>query len=517
MNCPYSARPALRYRLERAAIYISFTGTIYAQNLGTGGPISLHEAFDNALLQNRTLQIERITREVAQQQLNLAYGYYDPLFTTRYSREEASDQGSFDPLNPAVDAAYSADSDVISAGLTGFLPSGLTYNLNSRYVYSAGTRDFLNFDSYKLDAGIYAEQPLLRNFWIDLPRWQIKVNRQNLKVTELGVHFIAMTVIHQTQLAYYELGYAWENLRAVQGLANTRQELLQSTQQRIRLGMGTSVEEKWALAELSEAQHELVFASNLVATASNNLRAFMGVPPENWTQVPLEPTEALLTVPENLNISESWRSGLRQRPDLLQLAINVETADLTLKYWRNQLYPSLNLFGSYGLRGSDAVQAFPPVHPEADLSLAWRQIEERTAPNSAVGVLFSVPLGARKERSNYRSSKELKKQAELILKQKEEMILREVADAVDQARFSYDRTAAAREAVEHAIAAAEAEEVRQARGAGSMLLVFEANERVTQARISEAAAKRDYNAALSRLYFAEGSLLERIQMDVDIR
>jgi outer membrane protein TolC len=123
----------------------------------------------------------------------------------------------------------------------------------------------------------------------------------------------------------------------------------------------------------------------------------------------------------------------------------------------------------------------------------------------------------RRERAGYSSSKELREQAELLVKQKEEFVLREVADAIDNARFSYERAAAARESVRHAVEAAEAEEIRQARGASSMLLVFEAQEDVAQARITEAAARRDYNKALSLLYFAEGSLLERIQLDVNVR
>jgi outer membrane protein TolC len=491
--------------------------SLYGQNVGQGGPISMREAIDNALLQNRELQIEQINPVVAETQLATARGYYDPLFTTRYAREEASDTGAFDPLNPAVESGYEANSDVISAGFTGFLPSGLTYNLNSRYVHSSGTRNFLNFDSYKVDGSIYAEQPLLRNFWIDLPRWQIQVAKQNLKVTELGVQFIAMSVVHRTQIAYYDLAYLWEHLRILQTLVQTRQELLQGVQQRVRLGAGTSVEEKFAQSQWAAVQTELVLKSNEVAIASNNLRTMMGVSVENWTQVPLEPSDALLTIPETLNLSESWRAGLRQRPDLLQLEINAETANITLRYWRNQLFPFLNLFGGYGLRGSDAIQAFPPAQPEADLSRALDQIEDRASPNSSVGILFSLPLSMRRERAGYSSSKELRKQAELLVKQKEEFVLREVADAIDNARFSYERAAAARESVRHAVEAAEAEEIRQARGASSMLLVFEAQEDVAQARITEAAARRDYNKALSLLYFAEGSLLERIQLDVNVR
>ena len=512
MKCRYSVRAQLRYC--GAALCLAVSGTIHAQNLGTGGPISLREAFDNALLQNRQLQIERIYQDVAASRLNISYAYYDPVFQTRLQRESASDTGGFDPLNFSADAIYEADSDVAQVGLLGFLPTGLTYNLGGRYVHSYGTRNTLNFDSYKVDTTIYAEQPLLRNFWIDAPRYQIQVNKQNLKVSELGVHFIAMFVINQTQLAYYDLAFAWENLRIQRSLTATRQELLRGIQQRVRLGAATSLEEKFAFSQAATAQTDLVTASNAVAIASNALRTLMGVSPENWTQVPIEATDPLLTIPETLNLSESWRAGLRQRPDLLQLAINLETADLTVRYWRNQLFPTLNLFGSYGLRGGDAIQAFPPIEPKAHSSLAFQQIEDQTAPNSAVGILFSFPLTSRAERANYRSSKESKRQAELFLKQKEEFILREVADAVDAARFSYDRAQSAREAVRYAVEAAETEELRQVRGAGDILLVFEAQEDVAEARITEAEARRDYNKALSQLYFAEGSLLDRIQVDI---
>ena len=42
-----------------------------------------------------------------------------------------------------------------------------------------------------------------------------------------------------------------------------------------------------------------------------------------------------------------WLTGLKQRPDLLQLAENLKSAELTVKYRKNQLYPLLiaPLFG----------------------------------------------------------------------------------------------------------------------------------------------------------------------------
>src|SRR5687767_15139635 len=167
MKRSVNARARLRRYLVCCCAPMLFgVGSAHAQNLGTGGPISLREALDNALLQNRQLQIERINQSVAAFTLREAYGAYDPLLTTRAHVEEATDPGGFDPANPSADAIYSADSEVVTFGLTGLIPSGMTYSLGANYAHSYGTRNFLNFDSYKISTGIYAEQPLLRNMWI---------------------------------------------------------------------------------------------------------------------------------------------------------------------------------------------------------------------------------------------------------------------------------------------------------------------------------------------------------------
>jgi outer membrane protein TolC len=486
----------------------------YAQEHQAGRSISLREAFDEALLQNRLLQIERVDQRVAELALNASYGYYDPILTSRAHQESATDTGGFDPANFSADAVFEADSEVVSLGVLGFLPSGALYNIGGNYAHSAGTRNFLNFDSYKVSTGITVEQPLLRNFWIDLPRWSIQVNKQNLKISELGVMFVAMTVVRDTQQAYYDLAHAWETLLIRRQLQTTRQEFLSIVERQVQLGALPSIDAKLVQSEAAATRSDLVAASNVVALASNTLRTLLGVTPDQWSSDFMVPTDKLLTVPEIFDLSGSWRTGLRQRPDLLQLAINLETADLTIKFRRNQLFPTLNLFGSYGLKGSDAIQAFPPTEPEARSSLAFRQIENQDAVNSTVGVVFSVPLTSRAERANYKASKELKQQAELLLKQKEEFVLREISDALDAAKFSYERAQAAREAVQFAEEALKAEEERRRTGAGSLDLVLDAQADLANSRLIESTARRDYNRAISQLYYAEGSLLERIQLDV---
>jgi outer membrane protein TolC len=480
-------------------------------------PLALRDAVERALLGNKQLQIERINPDIARQALRASYGIYDPLLQSQVRSESANDAGGFDPANFSADAIFSADSEVATLGLAGYLPSGLFYTIGGNYAHSSGTRNFLNFDSYKLSTGITLEQPLLRNFWIDQPRWNIQVNKRNLRISELGVQFVAMTVINLTQQGYSDLCFAWENLRIQEELRVNRAEFLRGIRRQIELGAMTVLEEKMAQSQAASIETGVSTAESTVALASNNLKTLLGLGATNWSSSSFRPVDGLLLVPAALDLQNSWSTGMDNRPDLLQLAINLETAELTVKYRKNQLFPTLNLIGSYGLRGSDAIQAFPPDQPKADFDLATRQLEEQTQPNSMVGVLFSIPLTSTAERANYRMSKELKKQAQLLLKQKEELVMREIADAIDTARYSFQRAMAAREAVNFAGQALEAEEAKLQGGTGSTFLVLQAQSDLATAKIAEAGARRDYNKAVSQLYFTEGTLLDKFMISFDYK
>jgi len=478
---------------------------------------ALHEVIEMALKSNRQLQIEKINPQIARFTLSASRGIYDPIFQSLAQSESTADTGGFDPADFSNDAIFDAESEVLSAGFTGYLPSGLTYTLGGNYAHSQGTRNFLNFDSYKVGTSISVQQPLLKNFWIDQPRWTIQVNKRNLKISELGVQFVAMNVINLTQQGYYDLTFAWDNHRVFLDLLETRREFLRGIRRQIELGIVTALEEKLAQSQAAAVETDLVAARSAIGLASNNLRNLVGTQGTNWTQDLLAPVESLLAIPQLIDRQSSWTTGLKRRPDLLQLAINLENADLTVRYRKNQLFPTLNVIGSYGLKGSDAIQAFPPDNPKSDFSLAWREIENQSAPNAVVGILFSIPLTRTTERANYKMSKELRKQAELLLRQKEEIVLREISDAADLAQFSFERFEAARNAVRFANEALEAEEQKLRGGTGSIFLVLQAQTEKARARVSELTARRDYNKALAQLYFAEGTLLEKSGVELKFR
>ncbi|MCL4179236.1 MAG: TolC family protein [Verrucomicrobia bacterium] len=477
--------------------------------------VTLRECLVTALLANRDLQVERLNPEIAQANLSLAAGAYDPLFVTELRKENSSDSGGFDPSDFSRDAIYDAESDVIRAGLVGLLPSGLTYTLDAGYANSYGTRNFLNFDSYKVSAGFLLRQPLLKNLWIDDARFSIRVSRRDLAISELGLRFITMDVINRVQLAYFELAQTHRQLAVQESLVETRRQLLHGIQRQLEQGLAALPDQQLAMAQLAMAEATAAGARTAVRLAENDLRTHLGDSFTNQLQFNLVPLDPLLLTSSCSDLAGSWRNGLAHRPDLLQFREEIAKANLNLSYRRNQLFPALDLVGGYGRKGASVAQMPPPLSANASPDEAFDQLRDGTAPSDMIGIAFSVPLSLASERANYRLGKHYRAQAELRLKQKEELVLREISDAFHTVQTSLERAQAAAHGVDHARAAAQAEERRLAGGKSTLFLVLELQDQLVNLQAAAIRATADYNRAVSQLAFADGSSLEKNAIQVE--
>lgn len=470
--------------------------------------INLRECVERALLQNRAVQVERLNSKIARVWLSGSYAYYDPILTTQLQEERSSDTGGFDPADFSRDAIYTAESEVAQGGLAGFLPSGLSYQLGGAYAHSSGTRNGLDFDSYKLGTTISVRQPLLKNFWIDAPRAAIRINKKLVKMSELMVAYSVMDLINLVQQAYYELAFAREDLAVRQRLVASKLGTLAGVKRQVELGALTRLDESLAASQAARTQADVISASNAVARAENVLKTLIGFTTDEWNSGPLVPTDALIVVPEEFTLLDCWQRASKSRPDLERFREDVERAKIELKFRHNQLFPSVDLIASYGLRGADAVQTNDFFGSDASLSRAFDQITRRDAPNQVVGLVFSTPLGIARERANYRAAKLQKEQNIVLLKQKEELVFREVSDALLDSRSALERARANRQAREYAEAALRAEEQKLSTGKSSLFFVLQLQTDLAASESAEVRARADYNKALSQLRFADGTLME---------
>ncbi len=466
--------------------------------------LSLEDCIQIAIQHNLDVQIVRTGPQIAQFNLSGTYGNYDPLFRIDGRHDNNIAPGGFDNQN-RVFASTESKVDTIGSGISGLLPWGLNYDigatLRDRYgTYPPGTNGIRSpFETTSGEAGaLTLRQPLLKNFWIDSSRLQIFLNKQNVKISELDVRLQIINTVSEVEAAYFDLIHAEESVKVQQQAMELAERLVAENRRRVEVGALAPLDSRQAESQAASSRADLLQAQSARGTLERVLKNLLSDNYNDWANVTVQPTDALLAIPQQFNLQDSWRVGLAMRPDLLQAKLNVEKQGYVVRYQKNQLYPQLDLVGAYGFAASSA-----------EFSGALSQLNSADNPFWGVGAQLTFPLGNTSARNSYKSAKVSKEQISLQLKQLQQATLIKIENAMAVAQTSFQRVAATREARLYSEAALEAEQTKLEKGKSTTFVVLQLQKDLTSARSAEIRALADYNIALARLAQNEGSTLDR--------
>jgi outer membrane protein TolC len=483
-------------------------------------PMSLKECVRSALLHNLDLQIERFTPEIARFNLTGSYGAYDPSFKVAVNENYLDEPTKLDPKKPNPDFGYQMRTDSIEPGLSGQLPTGLTYNLgaefdslHSRTDFTFSPQDFADFapngirrtNEFLGFAGITLRQPLLKDFWIDSTRERIWVNKKTLKISELALRYKVMSVITKVQLAYFELINANEGVKVQQQALSLAQQLLEETRARVKAGELPPLDAMQAESQVQTAQANVISARQSLAEQEAALKNLVSDDFRSWADVFLTPTDSLLPRVVPLSRMDSWQTALVDRPDYLQAKLDLERRDIMVRYEFNQLFPSLDAVGSYGVRSA-----------QDSLEGVAAEMRDVAHPSYSYGLVFNMPLGNQTARSRYKATRAERQQALLQFKKLEQDILVQVDIAVKAADSHFHRLDATRSARVFAEAALQAEQKKFVNGLSTGFIVLQYQQRLTDARSAELRALADYNKALAQLALTEGATMDKNNLFLDV-
>jgi outer membrane protein TolC len=479
-------------------------------------PVSLADCIQTALEHNLDLQIQRQGPAIARFGLNASLGAYDAVLTFTATRTLDNFPYAPDPKKVNPDFEYEQQGERFSPGLAGRLPTGLTYRLgaSSDFFKWRGILPPADFppdgirrtNQYFGAASINLRQPLLRDFWIDASRQEISIEKKNLKISELSLRQEIINVVTKVQLAYYDLIAARDQVGVQRQALELAEELLKQTRKRVEVGDLPPLDEKQAEAQVETTRADLLAAQQTVNEKQNALKTLMTDDYQRWSDVDLEPTESLGKTLVPIDRDASWQTALAQRPDVLQFRLELEKRNVTVCYQRNQLFPSLDLVGSYGGR---AVRG--------TFGTMIEDLEDGRAPAYSYGVVLSLPLSNRSARNAYKASQAARKQAELQLKRLEQEVLVQVDNAAKLALSQFKRVNSTHQARVYAEAALAAEQTKLEAGASTSFVVLQLQRALTDARSAEIRALTDYNKALVQLAFSDGSTLEKNLLSVDLK
>ena len=189
---------------------VAQTGT----NAPAGRTMSLQDCIQAALAHNFDVQVQRINPQISLYNLDAAYSGYDPTFSASGKHTYNVSPGSYNASTGTNSPSSISDANSFSSGISGgLLPWGLQYGLNSSLSESYGKNSIGRFDSSSANVGVTLTQPLLKNFWIDSTRLNIRVAKNRLKYSEQSLRQQLITSVTAVANAYYELIYAQQNVQ----------------------------------------------------------------------------------------------------------------------------------------------------------------------------------------------------------------------------------------------------------------------------------------------------------------
>ncbi len=504
------AAPTLNNAPTNAAAPTAVVGTAPSGMAATNSParqtrvLSLADAIQLALRHNFDIQIQQFNPVIDQFSLNSTYGAYEPVFSISAQKNYDAVPGGINPQTHLPFQGNLYESDSWSPGIQGLLPTGLSYDLTgplsrqSQGVFPQNSPFYWAPPNWQANPGITLDQPLLKNFWIDNTRLQIRLNKATLKMSVEQLRQQIMASVTAVKSGYYNLLYARGNVDANATALQLANQLVAENLKRVEVGALAPLDEKQSESQAAASQAALQVARQALVVQENTFKSLLTDNYTEWANVTPIPSEELVAVPETLNLQESWRRAVTQRPELIEAKLNVEKQNVTLKYQFNQLFPQLDLTGSYGRNSFNAT-----------FNSALGDIQSGANSFYSYGAILTIPLGGNiSARNTYKSGKASLKQILLQLKQLEQNILVAVDNDVGQVRSTLQQVDATRAARVYAEDALAAEKKKLENGKSTSFIVLQLISTLTTARVSELQALANYNIAVVQLSLDEGSTLE---------
>lgn len=497
-----------------AGLLIASAVAVGAADSATNLSLSLQDCIGMALKKNLDLRIERYNPQIAMFNLSAARAGYEPDLSLS-GQHGHNESGSRILSGGFAIPGSKTDSDSFSGSLGGLTPWGMTYGLSANANEQYGNSFSLNssnqlvstpFDNSQSSASIDVTQPLLKNFWIDSTRLNVSLAKNGVKNSELGLKGKMISLVTSVEIAYYNLESGYEQVKVQEDALKLALQLLEENRKRVQVGALAPLDEKQSEAEAAARKADLLAAQQQLERLKNDLKSFMGDDFASWNTQSIEPSETLGAERRLFNLQDSWAQAFEKRPDYLRAKLGLENQGFHLKFDRNQLYPQLDVFASFGYNGSGK-----------EFANALDDLNGRDRPFYTYGGRMTIPLGNGAARNNYKTSKATYEQLVLGLKQTEQDIMIGIDNAIKAAQSDYERVGATKEAREYAEAALAAEQKKLENGKSTNFEVLGLQNKLTKARSDEINALVQYNIDLANLANAEGTTLERQKIDLDVK
>jgi outer membrane protein len=367
----------------------------------------------------------------------------------------------------------------------------------------------------------------------------IRIAKNDREISDVAFRLQTITTVDQIENIYWDLVFAYENVRVAQENIAFAQKTLSDTQKQVQIGTLAPIEVVRAQSTVATDQQQLTVAQTnlelqqllmknaLSRTLVDPRLADAEVIPTSTMQLPAN--EPIVPTQDLVN------DALSHRPELAEARISLTNTEISNKAIRNSLLPSLDLYGFYGGTGIggnlspnltrctpqdlasgglafcfDPTRAAPPFRNGGPVGYGTtlNQLVNSSSPDKGIGLTLSIPLRNRAAQALQIRGELEYRQAQMRLQQIENQVRIEVRNAqfaVQQNRASVN---SAQATVELARQSLSAEQKKYALGASTSTLVLQNQTAMAQAESTLLSASAAYEKSRLELDRATGLLLD---------
>lgn len=465
-----------------------------------GAAFSLEEAIARALQKNFDLQVQTYTVANAKETVAIQEAAFDPTVTATIRRNLSQSASTTSALDGTTAQGPRNDGTTMSVGaaLPRIPQTNGSLSVTTNVARSAtNSRNALVNPSYTHGVSANLNQPLLANAGRHAATAALERAKLGFNIANINYKSRVLSVIADTENAYYNLVAARETLRIRQLTFQYNQKLLEENQARRTTGVATDLDVLSAEVGVANARRGIIQAGQSVRDAEDRLLNLINLPNFDEPIGPVAFSEYREGPP---SFAASYKRAREFYPETLstesaikQLQIDLETAR------RNQL-PDLTLTASLG---------YTARATSAGFQQAIANLPNDHGNNWSIGLNYSTPWGMHADKARFRSAQSSLASRKLQLEQLEQTLLVNVRTAVRAVETGLAAVEIAAKATELAARQYEQQKARYDAGLSTSRLVLLAQDDVENARFQELSARVALRRSVAELHRLEGTSLER--------
>lgn len=463
--------------------------------------ISIDDARYMALRNNKDIAVLGFVPQVAGATIGVEAAVFDPVFNINtqgghYFRQTSTLINSLGTGIPTLNTTFWNS----PAGLNqiyleklfvtgGRAQIGVGQNLAS---YSP-TGNFVTVNpAWQSTLNLILEQPLFRGRGAVATEAPLRIARANQNQSWHSFQALVNQILRDAEAAYWETSEAYREFQLRDLSLAQALRTLDREQERMRIGEGAIPDVAQAQEHVEEVRIERADTETRYIIAQRELRRIMGVPPDDPR--PIIPA----TVAGDAPLVVDWQAGVHQamgRPELGAQRAVVEAADVEYRRRLNGLQPDLAVRAIYSVSGLDS-----------QYDGAWSSLGSWDYNDWTAGVVYKRPFGRRADQSLAQRAQSVLSMETARLRQLEHEVTYQLAGALDDLQAAERLLALHRRRREAAAVQLEARRELYFEGRASLRDQVDAEDRYSDAMIEEAAARVDYQRAITRWNFARGAI-----------